>query len=94
MTSVVLEAGARDPLSLVFAALADPTRRAILARLKGGPVTVGDVEARVALLEGQGLLLGDGDRLLTTEGAVRLERAYFAGVEAGQGRSAPIVPPV
>jgi DNA-binding transcriptional ArsR family regulator len=36
-------AGARDPLSLVFAALADPTRRAILARLKGGPVTVGEL---------------------------------------------------
>lgn len=43
MTSVALEAGARDPLSLVFAALADPTRRAILARLKGGPVTVGEL---------------------------------------------------
>jgi conjugative relaxase-like TrwC/TraI family protein len=61
---------------------------------RGGPVTVGDVEARVASLEERGLLIGDGDRLLTTEGAVRLERAYLAGVEAGQGRSAPIVPPV
>ena len=36
-------AGARDPLSLVFAALADPTRRAILARLKSGPATVGEL---------------------------------------------------
>lgn len=30
----------RDPLSQVFAALADPTRRHILARLKEGPATV------------------------------------------------------
>ncbi len=30
----------RDPLSRVFAALADPTRRHILARLKEGPATV------------------------------------------------------
>jgi DNA-binding transcriptional ArsR family regulator len=29
-----------DPLSVTFAALADPTRRAILARLTTGPVTV------------------------------------------------------
>ncbi len=29
-----------DPLSLVFAALADPTRRAMLARLAKGPATV------------------------------------------------------
>jgi DNA-binding transcriptional ArsR family regulator len=29
-----------DPLSITFAALADPTRRAILARLIQGPVTV------------------------------------------------------
>ena len=31
---------ATDPLSVVFAALADPTRRAILARLAEGPATV------------------------------------------------------
>ncbi|GGA75084.1 transcriptional regulator [Pseudoclavibacter endophyticus] len=34
---------ASDPLSLVFAALADPTRRAILTRLAKGPATVGEV---------------------------------------------------
>ena len=60
---------------------------------RGGPVTVGDVEARLALLETKGLLLGDGDRMVTTQGAVRLEQAYLAQVEAGQGRSAPIVSP-
>ncbi|MCA1681118.1 MAG: metalloregulator ArsR/SmtB family transcription factor [Actinobacteria bacterium] len=32
-----------DTLSLIFAALADPTRRAILARLADGEVTVNDL---------------------------------------------------
>ena len=32
-----------DPLSLTFAALADPTRRAILARLAKGEATVGEL---------------------------------------------------
>lgn len=31
----------RDGTSRVFAALADPTRRAMLERLEGGPLTVG-----------------------------------------------------
>jgi len=34
---------ASDPLSLVFAALADPTRREIVSRLAQGPATVGEV---------------------------------------------------
>jgi DNA-binding transcriptional ArsR family regulator len=32
-----------DPLSTTFAALADPTRRAILARLSAGEATVGEL---------------------------------------------------
>jgi DNA-binding transcriptional ArsR family regulator len=32
-----------DPLSVTFAALADPTRRAILARLAEGEATVGEL---------------------------------------------------
>jgi DNA-binding transcriptional ArsR family regulator len=32
-----------DPLSLTLSALADPTRRAILARLAGGEATVGEL---------------------------------------------------
>jgi DNA-binding transcriptional ArsR family regulator len=32
-----------DPLSVIFSALADPTRRAILARLATGSVSVGDL---------------------------------------------------
>jgi len=38
-------ASQRDPLSLVFAALADPTRRAILRRLAGGTSTVSEIAA-------------------------------------------------
>ena len=36
---------ADDPLSRTFAALADPTRRAMLARLTQGPASVGELAA-------------------------------------------------
>ena len=36
---------AHDPLSTAFAALADPTRRAILERLAAGEASVGDLGA-------------------------------------------------
>lgn len=48
-TRIVVEAGERDPLSRTFAALADPTRRAILARLTSGPASVGDLAAPFAM---------------------------------------------
>jgi DNA-binding transcriptional ArsR family regulator len=38
-----MTAATADPLSLTFAALADPTRRAILARLMQGEATVGEL---------------------------------------------------
>lgn len=38
-----------DPLSLKFAALADPTRRAILARLASGEATVNELAAPFAM---------------------------------------------
>ena len=38
-----------DPLSLTFAALADPTRRAILARLANGECTVGELAKPFAM---------------------------------------------
>jgi len=38
-----------DELSLVFHALADPTRRAILSRLHGGPTTVGELAEPFAM---------------------------------------------
>ena len=40
---------AADPLSETFAALADPTRRAILARLAEGPATVGELAQPFAI---------------------------------------------
>ena len=40
---------ATDSLSTTFAALADPTRRAILARLAGGPATVKELSAPFAM---------------------------------------------
>lgn len=56
-----------DPLSLTFAALADPTRRAILVRLVGGEATVNElaepfdmslqaVSKHLKVLEGAGLI--------------------------------------
>ncbi len=42
-------AGANDELSLVFHALADPTRRAILSRLHSGPTTVGELAEPFAM---------------------------------------------
>jgi DNA-binding transcriptional ArsR family regulator len=38
-----------DPLSVTLSALADPTRRAILARLSEGEATVGELAAPVAM---------------------------------------------
>ncbi|QTF73371.1 ArsR/SmtB family transcription factor [Arthrobacter woluwensis] len=40
---------ATDALSLTFAALADPTRREILAKLAQGPATVGEVAEPFAM---------------------------------------------
>jgi DNA-binding transcriptional ArsR family regulator len=40
---------ATDPLSTTFAALADPTRRAILARLADGPASVKELAAPFAM---------------------------------------------
>lgn len=39
----------QDPLSAAFAALADPTRRAILARLAQGEASVGELAAPFAM---------------------------------------------
>jgi DNA-binding transcriptional ArsR family regulator len=43
------QAAPTDPLSVTFAALADPTRRAILARLAQGEATVTELAAPFAL---------------------------------------------
>ena len=58
---------AHDPLSITFAALADPTRRALLARLADGEATVNElaepfemslqaISKHLKVLEGAGLI--------------------------------------
>jgi DNA-binding transcriptional ArsR family regulator len=44
-TNVLINQAADNGLSTTFAALADPTRRAILARLAGGEATVNELAA-------------------------------------------------
>ncbi|MFN0160121.1 MAG: ArsR/SmtB family transcription factor [Burkholderiales bacterium] len=44
-----MRASPSDPLSATFAALADPTRRAILARLSTGEATVGELAQPFAM---------------------------------------------
>lgn len=77
-----------DPLSGVFSALADPTRRAILARLALGETSVGDlakpfdmslpaVSKHLKVLEGAGLLLRE-----------RQGRTHLLQINAGPMREA------
>ena len=76
-----------DPLSLAFAALADPTRRAILARLAKGEATVNElaepfemtqpaISQHLKVLEEAGLIIRRVD------GARRPRRLAKAGIEA------------
>lgn len=58
----------------------------------GGPVKVGEVEARIANLVSRGLLIADADgRMVTTEAAVALERQVLAQHDAGVGQVRPII---
>lgn len=74
---------ADDPLSRVFFALADPTRRAILARLTRGPATISELAApfqlslptvsrHIKLLEEAGLVVKERNAQWRT---VRLDSA-------------------
>lgn len=49
MLNTAFDTGQPDHLSLTFAALADPTRRAILARLSQGEASVSDLAAPFAM---------------------------------------------
>ncbi|MBL4916821.1 ArsR/SmtB family transcription factor [Szabonella alba] len=72
-----------DPdLSLLFHALSDPTRRAILTRLAGGPAAVTDLAAPT------GLRLPTVMRHL----AVLEEAGLIASAKEGRVRSCAIVP--
>lgn len=61
----------RDPLSRIFAALADPTRRAILTRLKGGPASVAELGEPFAM---SGPAVSKHLRVLETAGLISRER--------------------
>jgi len=56
---------------------------------RGGPVTVADVEARIEMLEGIGLLIG-GERLMTTQSALALEYRVIALAQAGHDSVQPL----
>ncbi len=58
---------------------------------RGGPVTVGDVEQRLALLEDKRLLVTGDTRLLTTAMARRAETRVLTMMQDGKGKVAPIV---
>lgn len=60
-----------DPLSATFAALADPTRRAILRRLARGPATVKEIGAPFAM---SGPAISKHLRVLERAGLVRRGR--------------------
>ena len=60
------DASGRDPLGAVIAALADPTRRAILARLTQGEASVGALAAPFAM---SGPAIGKHLRVLERAGA-------------------------
>jgi DNA-binding transcriptional ArsR family regulator len=80
-----------DQLTLTFAALADPTRRKILARLAGGEATVNEIAApfpislqavskHLKVLEKAGLIARGRDRQLRPsriQGAALKEAADF-----------------
>lgn len=78
-----------DPLSATFSALADPTRRAILARLAQGEATVNDLVApfdlaqptiskHLKVLEGAGLVSRGRSAQFRP---VRLEAGPLAGID-------------
>lgn len=80
----------RDPLSATFAALADPTRRAILAHLAAGEVSVTDLAApfdmsmpaiskHLKVLEHAGLISRSRD---AQRRPCKLEPAALEGVES------------
>jgi DNA-binding transcriptional ArsR family regulator len=84
------DAASGDPLSRTFLALADPTRRAILARLAEGPATVGElaepfalslptVSRHVKVLEQAGLVAKQRNAQWRT---VRLDSAGLAAADA------------
>ena len=76
---------AADPLSTTFAALASPTRRAILVRLADGPATVKELSAPFAI---SGPAVSKHLRVL--EGAGLIERGREAQWRPARLEAAPL----
>jgi DNA-binding transcriptional ArsR family regulator len=76
---------AADPLSTTFAALANPTRRAILARLADGPATVKELSAPFSI---SGPAVSKHLRVL--EGAGLIERGREAQWRPARLEAAPL----
>ncbi len=88
---------ARDPLSQAFGALADPTRRAILARLSKSAATVGElaepfdismpaISNHLKVLENAGLIVREVDaqrrRCRLTPGGLKEAKAFMTEIAA------------
>jgi len=74
-----------DPLSLTFAALADPTRRAMLERLGQGPATVKELAEPFAIS-----LPAISKHLKVLEHAGLIERGREAQYRPAQLQAAPL----
>ena len=77
----------RDSLSRIFAALADPTRRAILHRLKRGPANVAELGAPFAM---SGPAVSKHLRVLENAGLI--SRARIAQCPARPPGTRPVPP--
>jgi DNA-binding transcriptional ArsR family regulator len=76
----------QDPLTSIFHALADPTRRAIVERLSAGPATIGQLAEPMAMSLAavmQHVQLLERARLITTQkqGRVRMCQIEAATLE-------------
>jgi DNA-binding transcriptional ArsR family regulator len=76
---------AADPLSSIFAALAHPTRRAILARLSNGEATVNELAERFPIT-GQAV----SQHLQVLERAGLIERSRAAQLRPSRLRGEPL----
>jgi DNA-binding transcriptional ArsR family regulator len=74
-----------DPLSTTFAALADPTRRAILARLADGEATVGELAEPFPIS-----VQAVSKHLRVLERAGLIERGRSAQLRPSRLRAAPL----
>lgn len=86
MSAAAVSAGDADALNVTFGALADPTRRAILARLAEGDATVNDLAALFPMISLQAV----SKHLKVLERAGLVTRARSAQRRPAHLRTAPL----